>query len=400
MDRAGEMRITRFARNPKVTVEEIVQTAATRTATRVAGLHVLAVQDTTSLRDDGVHHSINLHPAIALDAHSGALLGLVSAAVVVRDGTGAAVPLRLRPHAERQSRRWVEATAHAAKLLNAGASAVTMVSDREADFFESFARCAPGVHQLVRAEYDRVLCDGGKLFARVAKQPALGLLHTSLPASPGRPARDITLSLRACQVALRRPPRPAADRQTLPGSVTVTVVEAIEVDPPKGAKPAHWRLLTTHAAPTLAEASRVVGWYRERWVIEQLFRTMKTRGLDIEALRVTETQPFSILATAALVAAIEVLQMVRDRDGHAARPVSDCFDTAELPMLRAVNASVEGKTERQKNPHNPGSLAYAAWICARLGGWNAYYGKPGPIVIYNGLIQLRAIQRGWNLRHV
>ena len=174
VDRAGEMRITRFVRNPKVTVEEIVQTAAVRTALRVAGLHVLAAQDTTSLRDDGVHHSINLHPTIALDAQSGALLGLVSAAVVVRDGTGAAVPLRLRPHAERQSRRWVEATSQAAKLLDAGAASVTMVSDREADFFESFARCAPGVHQLVRAEYDRVLCGGGKLFARVADQPALG----------------------------------------------------------------------------------------------------------------------------------------------------------------------------------------------------------------------------------
>ena len=314
------MRITRFARNPNVTVGEIVQTAAARTCTRVAGLHVLAVQDTTSLRDDGVHHSINLHSMIALDAQGGTLLGLVSATVLVRDGTPAAVPLRLRPHDEKQSRRWVDATHAAAKLIDVGAASVTAVSDREADFYESFTRRAPNVEQLVRAEYDRCLADGGKLFARVAEQPVLGQMVVALPATPGRRARTITLALRACTVALRRPPRPAADRQSLPSDVTVTVVEAVEIDPPGKADPAHWRLLTTHGVQDLADASRIVGYYRDRWVIEQLFRTMKTRGFDIEALRIAETQPFSIIAVAALVAAIQVMQMVRDRDGLAAGP--------------------------------------------------------------------------------
>lgn len=397
VDRAGEMRITRFARNPAVTIEEIVRTAAARTAGRVAGRHILAVQDTTTLRDDGVHHSVNLHPMIALDAACGAMLGLVSATLLVRDGTGANVPLRLRSHAEKQSRRWVDMTHEAAKLLEAGAASVTVVSDREADFYESFALCAAGVHQLVRAEYDRCLSDGGKLFMRLAEQPELGRVHIELPAAPGRAARRIAVRLRACAVSLRRPPRGEADRAVLPTSFTLTAIEATEIDPPHGTKPAQWRLLTTHTVQDLADASRIIGFYRDRWVIEQLFRTMKTRGFDVEALRITETQPFSIICMAALIAAIQVMQMVRERDGLAGRPMQDSFDTADLPMLKAVCTTLEGKTERQKNPHPPGSLAYAAWVCARLGGWNCYYGKPGPIVIYNGLIQLRSIQRGWNL---
>ncbi|MGA8447201.1 MAG: hypothetical protein WB766_18710, partial [Roseiarcus sp.] len=40
---------------------------------------------------------------------------------------------------------------------------------------------------------------------------------------------------------------------------------------------------------------------------------------------------------------------------------------------------------KQKNPHPPGSLAFAAWVFARLGGWTGYYGKPGPIVMLRGL---------------
>jgi hypothetical protein len=326
------------------------------------------------------------------------LLGLISAELLVRDGVPNPIPLRQRRHSEKQSRRWLDAAREAAKLTDAGAASVTMVADREGDFYEDFALRPAGVHVLVRAEQNRILADGGKLFARVAAQPVLGQMETELPAAPGRAARKITLGVRACTVELRRPQRCAADRAALPPSLLLSVVEALEVDPPAGATAAHWRLLTTHSVQDFADASRMVRHYRDRWVIEQLFRTMKTRGFDIEALRITETQPFATLCLAALIAAIQVMQMVRDRDGLACRPLEDAFDPADMPMLRAVNASLEGKTERQKNPHSPGSLAYAAWICGRLGGWNCYYGKPGPIVIYSGLLQLRAIRRGWDLR--
>ncbi len=58
--------------------------------------------------------------------------------------------------------------------------------------------------------------------------------------------------------------------------------------------------------------------------------------------------------------------------------------------LAACCAKLEGNTARQKNPHPTGSLAYAAWVCARLGGWTGYYGKPGPIVMLNGWQQFQA----------
>ena len=52
--RRGEMQIRRFLLNPKVAVSEIVMSAAARTARLVKDRDVLAIQDTTSLRDDGV----------------------------------------------------------------------------------------------------------------------------------------------------------------------------------------------------------------------------------------------------------------------------------------------------------------------------------------------------------
>ncbi len=129
------------------------------------------------------------------------------------------------------------------------------------------------------------------------------------------------------------------------------------------------------------------------WVIEQLFRTIETKGFDIERVSM-ETAPFRTL-----VAGISCLQMVQGRDGRAQRPLQDAFEVEERPALEAVSATLEGKTEKQKNPHPKGSLAFAAWVCARLGGWTGYYGKPGPVVMLNGLYRFRAIQRGYRIEH-
>ncbi|MGE0666019.1 MAG: hypothetical protein AB7O49_05615 [Sphingomonadales bacterium] len=43
-----------------------------------------------------------------------------------------------------------------------------------------------------------------------------------------------------------------------------------------------------------------------------------------------------------------------------------------------------------------GSLAFVAWVCARLGGWTGYYGKPGPVVMLEGWLELQAAKRAIN----
>ena len=395
-DRAGEIRITRFLRHARVSAAEMVATAAARTQGRVAGRHILAIQDTTSLRDDGQGKSMVLHPMIAVDALDGALLGLVHGEVLHRDG-GLKTSRHQRAFEAKQSYRWLAGAQAAAALVEAGAACVTVVSDREGDIYEDFACKPAGVELLIRAAQDRALADGTRLFAGTEGLAPVGEMTVELAAAPGRAARTARLALRVCRVALARPKsRPARGPAALPKRVEVTLVEARELAPPAGEAAAHWRLLTTHAVAGLADAKRLVGFYRERWTIEQLFRVMKTKGFDIEASRVADA-PFANLATATLIAAVEVLQLVRDRDGTARRPLHDVFDAADQPALEAVGATLEGKTDRQKNPHPKGSLAYAAWVCARLGGWTGYYGKPGPVVMRSGLLQFRAMAHGWKL---
>jgi len=65
----------------------MVATARSHLLNRVAGRDGLVIQDTTSLRDDGRKRGLYLHPAIVADAADSALLGLLTADFLVRDGT-------------------------------------------------------------------------------------------------------------------------------------------------------------------------------------------------------------------------------------------------------------------------------------------------------------------------
>lgn len=375
----------------------MVRTARARALTRVKGRHVLAIQDTTSLHDasNTTGRSLHLHPTIAVDAVDGALLGLVDAAFLHRSGGKRGSKAR-RVFAEKESRRWLDATISAAGLAAAGAAGVTVVADREGDVYEEFALRPAEVDLVVRAQHDRVLADGARLSRCLDGVAELGRETIELPAGAGRKARTAVLALRARPVRIKAPKRVAAD--AMPAEVALWFVEAREIDPPEEAAAAHWLLLTTHPAPNLGAARLITRFYRQRWTIEQLFRTMKTKGFDIEASQVEDGGPFENLATAVLIASIQVLQMVRERDGTARRPLADAFDPADQPGMAAIGASLEGRTERQKNPHPPDTLAWASWICARLGGWNCYYDKPGPITIHRGLLQLRTMLHGWRLK--
>jgi Transposase DDE domain len=398
IDRAGEIRLGRFLHNRRVTPEEMIATARARTLAQAAGRQVLVIQDTTVLRDSSntTKRSLHLHPAIAVDAQNDGLIGLVDATFLRRSG-GARARTGVRPLAQKQSRRWLDMTERAGALVQAGAASVTVVCDREGDIYEEFAFRPEGVELVIRAQQDRLLACGGLLSRCLDEVAELGRETIDLPAGPGRRARSAVLALRARCVRIKAPKRAHPLPET-PAEVAVWFVEAREIDPPAQAEPAHWLLLTTHPAPDLAAARQITAIYRQRWTIEQLFRTMKTKGFDIEASQVTEGGPFENLVTATLIAAIQVLQMVRERDGAGKQPLTDAFDPADHPAMAAICQTLEGRTARQKNPHPPDSLAWASWICARLGGWNCYYGKPGPIVIHNGLLHLKAIMQGWKMR--
>jgi Transposase DDE domain len=236
----------------------------------------------------------------------------------------------------------------------------------------------------------------GLLFSFLDGLPEQGRFRIAVPAAPGRKARTAELAVRFSPVTLRKPVHGADP--ALPETVAVSVVDVRETAAPAdGSEPIHWRLLTTHAASDLGQARRVIDLYRLRWIIEEFFRTLKTAGFDIEAADIGNPQAMINFVAAATIAAVTVKQLVQARDGNTDQQLTDAFDPDDQPILEAISTKLAGKTARQRNPHPKQSLAFAAWVVARLGGWTGYYGRPGPQVMRRGLQEFHAIKYGTTL---
>ena len=204
------------------------------------------------------------------------------------------------------------------------------------------------------------------------------------------------------RVTLKRPRHLAKQGEALAKTVEASLVEVTEVDVPADAEPILWRLLTTHPIADVAMAWRVVDWYRQRWTIEQFFRTLKQQGLQLEDSQLDSAERLIKLTAIAARAACAIMQLVQARDGQSAQSAKIVFSPAEIETLHALLPEVEGKTALQKNPHSPNSLAWAGWIVAKLGGWDGYPKSkpPGPITFRHGLEYFRSVAVGWKLRDV
>lgn len=370
-----------------------------KTASRCKGRDVLVLQDTSEIKN---HYqtragtNISIHPSLVVDKSSDLPLGLLDCQFLQRHGKlpkGQAKPANSSvPFEDKQSKRWLETMIEAQVLLDAGARSVTCVADREADIYECYAYCPSGIDFVQRANGARRIetANGHASIDQLAGAlSAKDTLEIALPSAPGRKARIAKLGLCFTAINVCRPTKRASldELKALPQTITLNLVVAREVNAPEGQKPAQWLLLTSKAVQTPEQAAEIVGIYRSRWTIEQVFRTMKTKGFELEACQIQQDLPLMRLALITLITAIRIMQMVKDRDGSANQPATLAFADEDIPLLEALNTELEGKTVKQQNPYPPGTLAFAAWVLARLGGWNCYYGNTGPIRLGRGYVE-------------
>ena len=358
-----------------------------------------------------------LHPVLVTEAgsggssdvgHCGGILGLADAFVRTRakappGGRKAreAQRKKARPIAMRESGRWLDGLRAAERTL-AGAAMVTVVADCESDIYDLFAAPrADHVHLLVRAEHDRCLAGGTKLFAAMAASPPVAAWTIAVPAKPGRPGRTARVAASFKRIEIKRPHYGHINKSR-PKTIALTAVGVAEVDPPENATPIAWILLITHGVASAEDAARVARWYRARWTIEQVFLSIKTQGFDLERSQIETRQAMTKLALGVLIAAVRTMQLGHARSGATGQKLSDALEEAAAPLVEVLTRKLEGKTTKLKNPHPPDTLARFAWVVGRLGGWDGYEGhgyKPaGPKTMAIGLQQFDAIRTGWEMQ--
>ena len=429
-DRNTEINFGRFLRNSRVTINGIKAAYMDNHGQLnkiCAHRHILLVEDTSELSfglephktglskvGNGKEAGFYLHPVIVLDASDGGCLGLGETEIYQRttyeqgdpmnDAKYRSKELQKKPFCDKESYRWYSAIA---KTLKRTPDAVrhTVLADRESDIYEAMCgfidlKC----DFVLRAQYlDRTLNydrSGHSVAKELAQWSSKGSYSFDLPPTDKRSAHTAVLEIKFGVVLLARPH--AGVVKHLPKTIKVSVVEVKERSESvvNNEQPIHWVLLTSHTINSIEEALQIIRFYRWRWVIEQVFRTLKSQGLDMEKSEVTTYEGLANLALMALIAAVQIMQLVQARDGNTSQPIQSVFTEPEIEVLKKLNPTLEGRNDKLKNPHSPQTLAFAAWVIARLAGWSGYKSQrpAGPITMKLGFTRFKAIAQGFYLR--
>lgn len=445
-----EMGFWRYLKNPRVSLDWLMETSLKpiKTSDVSQGRHLLSIQDSTTVgfksalgRKKGLQTvgalgncpGFILHPNLLIDAHDGRCLGLGDVSLCdqwVLQGDTA--QQRHVEASEKKTGRWL-ASGKAVRNCFQNAKMITHIADRESDFYEMLYEFGQhqqaNEHLIIRVKDERLLghmegrgkAKGGSkadekvltgngveitfpyrssLSSLVEKLPIQAQWVLNLHATPKRAARKANVALRyASQVPLRRPMKlykRTYQGKPLPFFIYMNVIDLVEILPPQATyPPIHWRIYTSHPLQNIQQAQQVVQWYCWRWKIELLFATVKSSGLNLEFALVDYGDRLKKLAILVLMAAIQTIQLLQARDGESQQDMLNCFSQQEVELIQKLNPSLEGNTEKQKNPHPKKSLAFATWVIARLGGWKGYksHRPPGIKTISRGLLIFYQIKK-------
>lgn len=199
------------------------------------------------------------------------------------------------------------------------------------------------------------------------------------------PTRDAFLTIRAGTFVIS--PGNGASYH-LPDRLELNFVEAIELDPPAGMEPVHWRLVTTEPVDTVEHVIDIIDIYCARWQIEEFFKAIKT-GCQFQTLQL-ETATALIVALTIYTAVAWRLLLMRwlDRNEPDA-PAPRALTSTELGALQAV-CKMNGKPL----PSAP-TVHDAMTAIAELGGHIKNNGPPGFLVMGRGFSKLQTIEMGY-----
>jgi hypothetical protein len=264
--------------------------------------------------------------------------------------------------------------------------------DREGDNYDLFAELHTAQARFViRLAHDRKLVgEREKLRQVIGRASCLFRREVHVNArAAGRPhdhhatrhARTATLDVSATAVELSRSTNFAPGS---PPSLKVNVVTVTERDCPRGQEPIAWYLVTSEPIDTAEQVAAVVDAYRARWIIEELFKALKT-GCQIEKRQLESYAALRVALAVFLPIAVRLLAL---RDAARSEPEAPCvaLSARQLQLLRACSTRPMCATPTNHEVY----MALAA-----LGGHLRSNGPPGWIVLGRAYDKLLILERGW-----
>lgn len=372
--------------------------------------HLLCIQDTTELNytnhelrfsseDEDIGPVTNkknigffCHPTLVINPENQLPLGLSS--IIIWNRSWEMENRHVRDYKnqdikEKESYRWIKSAEETKRLINDDSISLTFISDRESDMYEEFISVPDNrTHLLIRSSYDRKLYgEKQNLFEKLSTSKLIATYNLIIPAGTKRTKRTANMSLRYEKVKINHPKnRPKGNK---PDYVELWAIEARELPEsvPEKEDPIIWRLLTTHEIKVITDALTYIEWYSHRWLIEELFHVIKTKGFCIESAQLEKGSGLKKLCAMTLQAGLTVMTLKLSLQCQHKIKATLIFPEQYLPFFDILMGELEGNTEKLKNPYERGTVKWTAWAIARLGGWSGYssQGPPGFITLKDGL---------------
>lgn len=402
----------RFFNNEQVTAQQLlephIQSCFARSEAQGC---IYAVHDSTELTFEcrqGEHHRKHLRRV------SEYTQGLLLHATLAVSADGSAVPLGIlgmmtwadtqedaakRPPSWKKSQRWIEQSLAVEKRCPVGLEIID-VMDREADFYALLkVMDAHKKRYIVRMLHDRNVVDeqAETIVSALANEPVCGKRKIKLGARaksrrspagnrkhPPRKKRDAYIGVRRARLVVKKPTKRTKKDDP---DLSINVVEVVERNPPKGAMPVSWFLLTTEPIETEEECWRVVDGYRARWTIEEYFKCLKT-GCAVESRQLKSRKALENMLGVMMPLSWRLLLLRNLAQTPLAQQSAQClFNQTELTVL----ALAVPHCRLGKNP----MLKEALYAMAALGGHLKQSGPPGWLTLWRGFRKLQDRYAGY-----
>jgi hypothetical protein len=301
---------------------------------------------------------------------------------------------------KRESYKWRQGVDDAESQIGVARQVIHLM-DREGDSYELFDYLINAkVRFIVRSRGDR-LC-GDPEHERLTMQSLLATTplvierdvdvaerrqhrgtHTVRKSNQPRAQRSARLEIRAASTRFTRPASHHGEAPIL----DVNIVWVREASPPEGEEAIEWFLVTSEPVETAAQIAQTIDDYRERWTIEEYFRSIKT-GCAYEKRQLESAHSVrNALGIFAIVAWRLLVLRNLGRLEHDI-PAAEILSPTQVTLLRTL-------VPRLRLGSEP-STREAMLAVAALGGHIANNGPPGWIVLGRGMEKLLLAEQIWS----
>jgi hypothetical protein len=371
----------RFFAQDRLTWADILEPHWQRSAERMRACDVvLCLSDTTELDFNG-QEIAGLGP-LSYEAQRGMYVHTTYAVTLQREPLGVLDAwMWARGHKDndgvrigvKESLRWIEGYERVAEqAADMPATRLVYVADRESDMVALMRRArdlGSPADWLIRAQHNRVLPEGERLWDRVEASEPFGEIRFTLPGRDGRKAREVVQQIRCSRIEV-----PDGADGTLPVSCLI----AREIGPLADGSPLEWRLLTNREVADLDAAAQLIDWYRARWEVEIFFHVLKN-GCRVEALQLSSIERIE--------RALALFMVVAWRIAHLMRLGRTCPDLDAGLLFEPDEWRAAFILNRKPVPDMTPRLNEVIRLVAQLGGFLARKGdgEPGVKTVWQGM---------------